>query len=42
MKQEGNDCNNKFALVVKFSTVRLIIMMDDMDGWESDQRRPKR
>ena len=35
MQREGIDFHNTFATVVNWSTVRLIIMMDDMDGWES-------
>ena len=31
------DFHNTFAPVVNWSTVRFIIMMDDMDGWESIQ-----
>ena len=29
------DFHNTFAPVVNWSTIRLIIMMDDMAGWES-------
>ena len=31
------DFHNKFALVVNWSTMRLIIMMADIDRWESIQ-----
>ena len=31
------DFHNTFAPVVNWSTVRLIIMMDDISGWESIQ-----
>ena len=37
MQQEGIDFHNTFAPIVNWSTVRLIIMMDEMTGWESIQ-----
>ena len=35
MQQEGIDFHNTFASVVNVSTVRLIIMIAEMAGWES-------
>ena len=35
MQREGINFHNKFAPVVNWSTVRLIIMMAEMAGWES-------
>ena len=37
MQQEGIDLHNTFAPVVNWSTVRLLVMMDEMAGWESRQ-----
>ena len=37
MQREGIDFHNKFVPVVNWSTVRLIIMMANMDGRESRQ-----
>ena len=37
IQREGIDFHNTFAPVVNWSTVRLIIMMSDMSGWESRQ-----
>ena len=37
MQQEGIDLHNTFAPVVNWSTVRLLVMMAEMDGWESIQ-----
>ena len=37
MQQEGIDFHNTFAPVVNWYTVRLIIMMSEMNGWESRQ-----
>ena len=37
MQREGVDFHNTFAPVVNWSTVRLIIMMAEMAGWESRQ-----
>ena len=31
------DCHNSFAPVVNWSTVRLIIMMAEISGWESNE-----
>ena len=30
-------CHNKFASVVNWSAVRLVIIMDEISGWESRQ-----
>ena len=35
MQQEGIDLHNTFAPVVNWSTVRLLVMMAEMDWWES-------
>ena len=37
MKQEGIYIHNKFPLVVNWSTVRLLVMMAGLAGWESRQ-----
>ena len=37
MQREGIDFHNTFAPLVNLSTVRLIIMMAEMAGWESIQ-----
>ena len=37
MQQEGININNTFAPVVNWSTVRLLVMMAEMSGWESRQ-----
>ena len=35
MQREGIDFCNKFAPVVNWYTVRLVIMMNEMAGWKS-------
>ena len=35
MQQEGIDLHNTFEPVLNWSTVRLIVMMDEMTVWES-------
>ena len=35
MQREGINFHNTFEPVVNWSTVRFIMMMADMDGWES-------
>ena len=37
MQQEGFDLDNTFAPVASWSTVRLLVMMAEMAGWESRQ-----
>ena len=37
MQREGIYFHNKFAPVLNWSTFRLIVMMAEMDGWESIQ-----
>ena len=37
MQQKGIDFHNTFAPVINWSTVWLIMMMDEMAGWESRQ-----
>ena len=37
MQREGVGFHNTFAPVVNWSTVRLVIMMDEMAGWDSRQ-----
>ena len=37
MQQEGIDLHNTFASVVNWSTVKLLVMMAEMDRWESRQ-----
>ena len=37
MQREGIDFHNTFAPVLNWYNVRLIVMMAEMDGWESIQ-----
>ena len=37
MQREGIEFHNTFTPVVNWSTVRLIVMMADMAGWDSIQ-----
>ena len=37
MQGEGIDFHKTFASITNWSTARLIIMMADMDGWESSK-----